>query len=120
MANDNPTCDGCAVALKIEGAHLPFLTEVFESARGGLLEDLANPSGRMRNPERSRREAETFGRLLVGLRTGSLVPDPCFYPLLVDLARVIDEDNEYSRAVIEHNALQALIGQVEPYADEGR
>jgi hypothetical protein len=111
MPNPDPTGRGSAVALSVPAAHTEFLRRTFIAVQSGLLEDLADHSDRLRDSHRSRREADTFGRLLVAVGNGVCIPDPEMRAALGDPARSVDHANEYERVTVEHAALHGLVGQ---------
>jgi hypothetical protein len=43
-----------------------------------------------------------------------IVPDPEVRAVVRDLAGVIDQDNEHSRVVFEHDAFHGLLAVLEP------
>lgn len=102
MSCDDPTGDSQAVALTIPRRHVAFLRETFTIARDGLLGDLAEHSDQLLDPERSRREAATYERLLDALNTRAVVPDYDVRRALRAMAVAIDDSNEYDRVVLEH------------------
>ena len=113
MANENPTGHGRSVALTIQADHARFLRRVFEAARDGIRDDLAEFPDQLRDPKRSRREIGAYGRLLTALDTGVIVPDRDARDVLGDLARTIDAGNEYERVVCEHAALWGVLDQLD-------
>jgi hypothetical protein len=113
MANENPTGSGPAVAFTIPPSHVAFLRQVFETGRDGIRDDLAEYPDQLRDPARSRREEAVYGRLLAALDSGVIVPDRDTRDTLRELALVFDLENEYERALSEHRAFRALLGQVE-------
>ena len=113
MADENPTGRGSAVALAIPPDQARFLRRVFEMARDGVRDELAQYPDRLREPSRLRREEAVYGRLLAALDERVIVPDRDVRTVLGDLAQIIDADNEYGRVVTEHEALHGLLGQIE-------
>jgi hypothetical protein len=111
MADENPTGRGAAVALQIPADHVRFLRGVFEKARDGIsdeLEEFPEPL----DPKRLHREHAAYGRLLRALNELVIVPDHDVCDVVGDLAGVIDQGNEYKRAVAEHEALNGLLDQL--------
>ena len=112
MANTNPTGHGSAVALTIPADQVRFLRSVFQMARDGIKDELANYPKQLREPTRLHREDAAYGRLLTALDELVIVPDADVRDVLGDLAHIIDGSNEYKRVVSEHEALHGLLGQL--------
>jgi hypothetical protein len=108
MADQNPTGSGAAVALELPPNHVRFLRGVFEKARAGIKDELEEFPDQL-EPERLQREEAVYMRLLVALDELVIVPDQDVLGVLVDLAGIIDEGNEYRRVVSEHEALHGLL-----------
>jgi len=111
MADQNPTGRGSAVALNIPADQVRFLRETFAGARAGVRDELEN-SERLKNPDRLRREAAAYGRLLAALDELVIVPDHDVREVVTSLAQVIDGSNEYERVIAEHEALHGLLDQL--------
>jgi hypothetical protein len=120
MADENPTGRGAAVALDIPVDQARFLSSTFRSARAALHDELREYPEQLKDPARLRREEAAYGRLLVALDKRFIVPDADVRFVLSDLAQVIDDDNEYSRVVAEHEALHGLLAKLEGSGGEGR
>ncbi len=116
MADENPTGAGDAVALTIPAKHRKFLRDLFEIARAGIREELAQYPKQLQEPRRLHREEAVYEKLLETLDTGSIVPGRDVRDVLRDLAEIYDRENEYERVVSEHEALHGLLGS----AGEGR
>lgn len=112
MSCNNPTADGDAVALAIPAKHRKFLRDLFEIARNGIREELAQYPKQLKEPRRLRREEAVYEKLLEALDSGSIVPDRDVRDVLRDLAEIYDKENEYQRVVSEHEALHGLLGQL--------
>jgi hypothetical protein len=112
MADENPTGPGTAVALNLPADRIRFLRSTFKSARAGIYDELREFPGQLGEPGRLRREALVYGRLLTALDELVIVPDADVHVVLGDLAKIIDESNEYSRVVAEHEALHGLLDQL--------
>jgi hypothetical protein len=112
MADQNPTGDGNAVALTISTEHRKFLLRLFETARDGIQEDLAEYPQQLREPTRLRREEAVYEKLLAALDSGSIVPDRDVRDVLGDLAQIYDRENEYERVISEHEALHGFLEQL--------
>jgi hypothetical protein len=112
MAEKNPTGDGDAVALTIPTEHRKFLRDLFEIARGGIREELAQYPKQLKEPHRLHREEAVYEKLLAALDTGSIVSDRDVRDVLRDLAEIYDRENEYERVIAEHEALHGLLGRL--------
>lgn len=109
MATENPTGDGHAVPLAIPARNMPFLRCVIGAARDGLLEELDKFADRLQSPRSDLlREEAAYLTLLGALDLGRVVPDRELCAVLAQLAEAVDRDNEYRRAVSEHDALRDL------------
>ncbi len=112
MADQNPMGAGDAVALTIPTEHRKFLRGLFEIARDGIREELADYPKQLREPRRLHREEAVYEKLLEALDSGSVVPDRDVRDVLSDLAQIYDRENEYERVIVEHEALHGLLGQL--------
>lgn len=117
MADTDPTGGGSTVALTISPEDRKFLRGLFGMAREGIRAELTEHPDRLREPARLHREEASYGKLLDGLGTGSIVPDRAVRDLLCHLAEVIDQNNEYERVVSEHEALHGLLDQLKGGGD---
>jgi hypothetical protein len=111
MADENPTGRGSAVAVELPADHVRFLRSTFEKARAGVKDELEEFPDQL-DPERLQREKAVYTRLLVALDELVIVPDQDVLGVLVDLAGIIDEGNEYRRVVSEHEALHGLLAKL--------
>jgi hypothetical protein len=111
MADQNPTGSGAAVALELPADHVDFLRGTFEKARAGVNDELEEFPNQL-DPERLQREEAAYTRLLAALDELVIVPDRDALDVLGDLAGVIDQGNEYSRVVTEHEALHGFLAQL--------
>jgi hypothetical protein len=112
MADANPTGGGDLVALTIPTDDRKFLLGVFEMARNGIRDELADYPDDLREPTRLHREEAVYDRLLAALDSGVIVADDETRRVLCDLAEMIDSANEYERVVAEHAALLGLREQL--------
>jgi len=117
MADQHPKGGAVAVALKIPSGNLPFLRRVIAAARAGLREDLDRFGEELQQP-RSKLllEDAAYATLLVALDRRWIVPDDELRAVLSRLAESVDHDNDYARVLAEHDALRALLGQLEAEA----
>lgn len=103
---------GGPVTLRVEDRHAPLLREYFVTARVGRIADLAEYPDQLRDPERTRAEAETYGRLIEGVDRRTIVADEEVRAALVESAAASDEANEYARVLREHAAFEHLLRQL--------
>ncbi len=118
MADENPMGRGTAVALDLPADQVRFLRGTFADAREGVQDELRHHPGELKDPAHLRREEAAYGRLVTALDECVIVPDPDVRAVVVDLAEVIDQSNEYSRVVFEHDALRGLLARLEPSETE--
>jgi hypothetical protein len=114
MADENPTGHGPAIVLDLPADQVGFLRSTFADAREGVQDELRHHPREVKDPEHLRREEAAYGRLLTALDKCVTVPDGDVRAVVADLAEVIDQGNEYSRVVFEHNAFHALLAALEP------
>jgi len=112
MADENPTGHSAAVALDIPDDQVRFLSGIFRSACAALRDELREYPEQLKEPARLRREEAAYGRLLAALDECAIVPDADLRVVVGDLAQIIDNDNEYSRVVAEHEALHGLLAKL--------
>lgn len=112
MSAQNPKGPHAFVGLSIAAYHADFLRETFEGARAGVRAELREYPGQVCDPERLRREAATYTRLLTAIEERAIVPDAEARELVADLALAIDRENEYARVAAEHEALHGLLAQL--------
>jgi hypothetical protein len=112
MADSDPTGDGATVALNLPAGHVRFLRGVFEDAREGVSDDLANYPEELKDPVHLRGELVAYGRLLAALDELTIVPDAEVLAIVADLTQSIDGSNQYRRVVTEHEALHGLLAQL--------
>jgi hypothetical protein len=113
MADENPKGRGAVVALDLPAEQVRFLRGTFESAQEGVRDELREHLDQLEDPARLRREDAAYGRLLTALDECVIVPDADVRAVVRDLAQVIDQGNEYSRVVVEHEALHGLVALLE-------
>ena len=112
MARTDPTGGGPAVALSIPADDAGFLRGLFEIARSGIRDELAEHPDSLREPMRLHREEAVYEALLAALDSESIVVTGDIRCVLCDLAQLIDRANEYVRVVAEHAAILGLRKQV--------
>lgn len=112
MATENPTGSGDAVALTIPADDRKFLRRLFEMARDGIRDELADYPDDLSGPTHPHREKAIYEALLIALDEGSVVPDLHMRQVVSDLADLNDRENEYARVVAEHAALRSLREQL--------
>jgi hypothetical protein len=112
MSCAKPTEDGHAVVLATPAVHCKFLRDLFEIARNGIREELAQYPKQLKEPRRLHREEAVYDMLLAALDNGSIVADRDVRDVVRDLAEIYDRENEYERVVSEHEALHGLLDQI--------
>jgi hypothetical protein len=113
MADQNPTSDRRAVPIDLPADHIAILQKDLSDWVAGVRDDLETPD-RTSDPERARREANAFERLLAGLDHGEiLVPDEDARWAIESAARSHDRASSYIEVTAAHDAhhgLLALLG----------
>lgn len=113
MANQNPTDDRAAVVLTFTPAQALVLRPLLEMVLDGIREELATqPETALREPVRLRREEEAWVSLLAALTGEAVVLSAEISRVVTEFAESIDTANEYGRVLAEHEALGALIDQI--------
>lgn len=115
MANENPTGSGDAVSVTIPADDAKFLRRLFTMALEGVRAELDDyPEGQrgLREPTRLQREEDIYKALLAALDGEPIFPDHDVRWLLRDLTEMNDRENEYTRALAEHDALLGLRAQL--------
>lgn len=113
MATQNPTGEGPLSSLAIDPAQGRILRPMLAMVHAGIKEDLANHASVLREPARLRREEQAAGCLLAALAGRAVEVRREMRTLVAELGESIDLANEYERVVAEHDALGALLGQIE-------
>jgi hypothetical protein len=113
MATQNPTGDGPLSTLAIDSAQGRILRPLLTMVHAGIKDDLANHAAALREPARLRREEEAAGCLLAALAGRAVEVREGMRTLVTELAESNDLANEYERVVAEHDALGALLVQIE-------
>lgn len=105
MANKNPTGGERAVSLDLPAQHITILRERLADWLAGAREDLKAPE-RLEDPDQTRREAQAYERLLVGLSLGQIfIPDEEARAAVEAAAEAYDEESNYAEVVASHDAL---------------
>ncbi|HWM55100.1 MAG TPA: hypothetical protein VNO20_06910 [Solirubrobacterales bacterium] len=113
MANENPTGGARPVPLDLPVKHIPVLRSCLNDWLHGVREDLKHPE-RLQHPDKARKEAQAFERLLVALATRQIVlPDDVARAAVQAAADDHDAESNYTETVTNHNALRALLGVLE-------
>jgi hypothetical protein len=121
MADQNPTGHGAAVALTIPADHVRFLRSVFQMAREGIKNELADYPGQLQEPVRLHLEETAYGRLLAAMDELVIVPDAYLRDVLGDLAHIIDRSNESAGLLLSTRLCTACSGSsAEARADDWR
>ena len=113
MSCINPTGEGPLSTLAIDPTQGRILRPLLTMVRDGIQDDLASYADVLREPVRLRREEEAAGCLLAALAGRAVEVRGEMRTLVTELAESIDLANEYERVVAEHDALHALLGQIE-------
>lgn len=109
MPCPNPMGDGSTAALNLSTEQVSILRDHLTDWLDGAQRDLTRPE-RLKNPRRTRAEAEAFERLLTALDRGEiLVPDEDAYAALSAAAKGADEASNYAEVVAAHDALYGLL-----------
>jgi hypothetical protein len=120
MSCENPMGGGHAVALNLPAEHIAILRVRLTDWLTGLLDDLEAPE-RLRNPERSRREADSYQRLLAGLERGEVfVPDEEARAALQRATEAYDRESGYAGIVVNHDAMHGLLALLTADGVRGR
>lgn len=113
MANENPKPGRRAMPVNLPAEQIKILRSDLNDWLAGVREDLERPD-RLPNPERARREADAFERLLAGLGQGEiLIPDEDARAAIESAAEGDDRDSGYAEIAAIHDAhhgLLALLG----------
>lgn len=110
MARDNDMGGTRPVPLDIAAKHIPVLRACLTGWLEGAREDLEAPE-RLDHPDKARREAEAFERLLAALAVGQIVlPDKAAREAVAVATADDDEANNYWEIAANHDALHALLG----------
>ena len=113
MANENPMGGTRPVPLDLPAKHVPVLRACLTGWLDGVREDLKAPE-RLHQPNKARREAQAFERLLVALTTGQIVlPDEAAREAVAVATADDDAASNYKEIVANHDALHALLGVLE-------
>ncbi len=98
--------------LSIPRRDAQVLRDLFGIVRAGLADDLAHPD-RLREPDRARREAEVYDRLLGALDGEPIEATAEVRRVLVEFVESVDAESEWERVAAEHDALHGLLARVE-------
>lgn len=109
MATQHDTGGGEAVPLELPGSQVKILRGTIGICLGSVRSDLKTPE-LMPKPERARREAEAYERLLGALDRRSItLPDAEARKAVEALIFGVEQDTDYLRLVAEHDALSCLL-----------
>jgi hypothetical protein len=112
MADQNPMGGGAIVSLDLPDPQVKILRSTLTTCLEGVRGDLETPE-RLDDPEKARREADAYERLLAGLDRGEIiVPDEPAQEAVEAMATSADEDNNYAEIVAEHVALYELLARL--------
>jgi hypothetical protein len=108
MAAKNPTHGERAASLDLPAPHISILRDHLTSWLAGIRDDLNTPE-RLDSPDRVRREAQAYERLLVGLTTGQIVlPDEPARAAIETAMAAHDKESNYAEVAANHDALRDL------------
>ncbi len=109
MSCSQPTGDRASVPLELPDSQAKILRDTLGICLDGVRGDLRAPES-MPNPERARREADAYERLLAALNQGSItLPDQEARETIEVIVLALEKDNDYLRLVAEHDALSRLL-----------
>lgn len=110
MARDNDMGGWSLVPLDLPPQHIPVLRSCLTGWMEGAREDLEGPA-RLQNPDKARREAEAFERLLDALASGQItLPDEAAREAVAVATADDDAASNYKEIAANHDALHALLG----------
>lgn len=113
MSCKHPMGDERLVRLDLPESQKKILRSKLRHWIVGIGMDLQRP-GRLDDPEASRQEAEAYERLLISLRTGWLaLPDETARLYLAKAAEASDRESDHAGVTADHDALQALLSQMQ-------
>jgi hypothetical protein len=109
MSCSQPTGDRATVPLELPAPQAKILRGILASCLEGAADDLRAPS-QLPDPDRVRREADAYQRLLSALAAGTIsLPDEEAREAVGAMVLSIEEDPNYSRVIAEHDALFGLL-----------
>jgi hypothetical protein len=113
MANENPRGGRRTVPLDLPALHIAILRDSLENCLEGAQRELEGPD-ELRDPDKTRSDAEAYKRLLAGLDRGKVVvPDDVAREAVKQMAVASDEGTGYAEVVAEHDALHGLLALLE-------
>jgi hypothetical protein len=120
MATQHDTGGGKAVPLDLPAPQVKILRDTLTSCLEGVSGDLKTPD-QMPDPEKARREADAYERLLAALTDGVIVvPDEAAREAVEVMVLAVEEDTSYQRIIAEHGALFGLLSLLGSVEAEGR
>jgi hypothetical protein len=109
MATQHDTGGGEAVPLDLPDPQVKILRGTLTDCLEGVSGDLEAPE-QMPNPEKARREADAYERLLAALADGVIVlPDEAAREAVEVMVLAVEEDTDYQQIIAEHDALFGLL-----------
>jgi hypothetical protein len=109
MADQNPTGDERAMPLDLPAEQKKILRATLMSCLEGVSGDLKTPD-LVPDPEKARREADAYQRLLVALdQSRIIVPDDAAREAVEAMVLSVEEDTDYAEIIAEHDALFGLL-----------
>lgn len=118
MANDKPTAVVRVVSLDLTPEQKVILRGEIAVWLCGYRDDLERPE-RLKDPDRTRRVAAAFERLITAIEQGRLeLPDEEARLALEQAADGFDEGTEFPETLVIHNAQRALLALLEQGAED--
>jgi hypothetical protein len=109
MATSHDTGGSEAVPLDLPDPQVKILRGTLTSCLEGVSGDLKTPD-RLPDPEKARREADAYERLLAALDEGRItVPDEAAREAVEVMVLAAEEDTNYQQILAEHDALFGLL-----------
>jgi hypothetical protein len=113
MAETNPMGGGRAVPLDLPALHIAILRDSLGDCLEGTERELEAPD-ELRDPDKTRSDAEAYKRLLAGLdRSEVVIPDDVAREAVKQMAAASDHGTGYAEVVAEHDALHGLLALLE-------
>jgi hypothetical protein len=113
MADQNPTDAERVVPLDLPDEHTTLLRGHLDSCLEGLRGDLETPE-LLRDPDKDRRTADAYERLMAGLEQGEMViPDEAAREAMEGIAVGFEQGTNYAALVTEHDAIYGLLARLE-------
>jgi hypothetical protein len=89
-----------------------ILRDLFAVIRDGLVDDLEHP-GRLRDPDRARREVDVYDRLLETVDGGKVETAAEVRRILAELFESVEAESQAERDPADREALRRLLARIE-------